>query len=661
MELIPLIAVQQTRVIRSLQDMKTKCKKQGADFLSSRSVCHGVALVVIAAFLAGGELKGQNSVQPTPGVGSSEPDPGAPWPDPDAPWPEAEKKGLRTKSRKPSAIQKSAQTPGPSTPPASASQPATEVDFRNVPLVKGIVVHTSVKEFNPEGVPSKEGLTVPKHSLLDTSEFASLAARYIGRPLSEATMREMQREIILYYRKHDRPLADVIYQEQDASNGMIQVTVIEGRLKEIQVLDKQGNPYTNGWSGVKFLHDSIHLRTNEVISESSLMKDLDWLGRNPFREIQAVYEPSKREFGYTSIQLRVDERRQWSADVGYEDSGNRITSDDRITAGVTWGKAFGLTDNQFRYAFTFDPTLEFLQAHSASYYLPLPWRHGLRLSGYYLDVKGKVDQNTTLQGSSYQMSGRYEIPLPALGKYQQEVSFGLDYKYNDNSLVFGSANTANTPTEVFQLAAGYSSALPDRWGRTSFSLSGYFSPGDVTELNTDKAFDLARTGAKADYAYARFNVERNTRLPADFAWLVRGMAQIATGNLLTSEQLGLGGYSTVRGYDEREVNKDEGVFFSTELRTPAFSVPRLFDKSPSCDDKLQLLGFWDYARSRNVHETGGQLNNPYTDMSSAGVGLRYSFTRHFSLRFDYGWQLIDISRSRTGNNSRGHIGVVATY
>ena len=117
----------------------------------------------------------------------------------------------------------------------------------------------------------------------------------------------------------------------------------------------------------------------------------------------------------------------------------------------------------------------------------------------------------------------------------------------------------------------------------------------------------------------------------------------------------------MRGYDEREVNKDEGVFFSTELRTPAFSVPRLFDKSSSCDDKLQLLGFWDYGRSRNVHETGGQLNNPYTDMSSAGVGLRYSFTRHFSLRFDYGWQLIDISRSRTGNNSRGHIGVVATY
>ncbi len=549
-------------------------------------------------------------------------------------------------------------------PPGSrgtnASAPEQVTDFRNVPQIKGIVIVRSLKEFSPDGVPLRPGLTVTNNALLERPQFARITDRFLGRSMDPARMRELQREIIIYYRQHDHPLVDVLYPEQDVNNGMLQIIVIEGRLKEIKVQDKQGNPYTNGWTGVKFVQEAIHLRTNDVIIESRVDKDIDWLNRNPFRSVEALYQPDKREYGSTSLLLRVNELRPWSVDFGYEDTGSRVTSEDRLTAGVTWGKAFGLNDNQFRYAFTFDPSFDLLRVHSASYYMPLPWRHGLRLSGYYLDVTGELGPGSTLSGNDYQGSLRYEVPLPTIGRLSHGLSAGLDFKHSENNLIFNQLTADNRPTEIFQVAAGYTAALMDPWGQTSVSIQGYFSPGGVTTLNSDGDFARSRPpSAKASYGYGRFNLERATKLPGDFTWIVRGIAQVASGNLLPSEQLGMGGYATVRGYEEREGNGDQGFFISNELRTPPLSLLHLFTKKVALEDKLQLLGFWDYGEVDNIELLSGE--KPHYFFSSVGPGLRYSLSRHFSLRFDYGWQLLNSGLDTTGQHSRGHVGVVATY
>lgn len=555
-------------------------------------------------------------------------------------------------------------SPAPVAAPAAAPAPVTAApdqptDFRKVPQIKGIVIVGSLKEFKPDGVALSPGLNVKNNALLQRTQFARIAARYLDQPMDEARMRQFQREIILYYRKHDRPLVDVLYPEQDVSNGMLQVIVIEGRLKEIRVQDKQGNPYTNGWSGAKYIQDSVRLRTNDVISSSRVSKDLGWLNRNPFRTVEALYEPDRREYGMTALLLRVDEQRQWSADFGYEDSGSTITSEDRLIAGFTWGKAFGFEDNQFRYAFTFDPSFDLLRVHSASYYLPLPWHHGLRFSGYYLDVKGELGGGTTLSGSAYQGSMRYEVPLPSIGKFQQEASVGLDFKRSENNLFFNEVSFVNTPTEILQAAGGYSAVLRDSLGQTSLSIQGYYSPGGITDKNTDTAFDLARPLSKANYAYGRASAERLTTLPFGFNWIIRGIGQVADGNLLPSEQLGMGGYSSARGYEEREGNGDEGYFISNELRTPTINLSHFFTKKAAWEDKLQFLGFWDYGEISNVHLLSSEA--PHYRFSSVGPGLRYTLSTHFSLRFDYGWQLHDSGLSPVRQHSRAHLGLTVTY
>src|ERR1041384_7175865 len=281
----------------------------------------------------------------------------------------------------------------------------TNVDSHTIiARINGIVIVSALKEFNPDGVPLLAGLTVKNLPLLSDQKFQQLIDPYLSRPMNDEQMRRLQREIVLYYRTHDRPLVDVLYPEQDVSNGMLQIIVLEGRLKALKVQDAKGNPYTNGFTSPQFILGSIRLRTNDVISERTVVENLDWLNRNPFRQVEAVYEPDRREYGLTSLLLRVDERMPVGADLGYEDTGSRVTGEDRIVAGVTWGKAFGLTDHQFRYQFTGNPGFDLLRVHAVSYLCPLPWHHAIRVSGYYLDVKGDLGSGTLLQGSAYQAS-----------------------------------------------------------------------------------------------------------------------------------------------------------------------------------------------------------------------------------------------------------------
>ena len=78
-------------------------------------------------------------------------------------------------------------------------------------------------------------------------------------------------------------------------------------------------------------------------------------------------------------------------------------------------------------------------------------------------------------------------------------------------------------------------------------------------------------GASASYICDNVQVTRVTRLPYDLNWIVRLSGQLASTELLPSEQLGTGGTDSVRGYDPRVINGSQGVLASTELRSPCFS------------------------------------------------------------------------------------------
>ncbi|MBV9463331.1 MAG: ShlB/FhaC/HecB family hemolysin secretion/activation protein, partial [Verrucomicrobiae bacterium] len=385
----------------------------------------------------------------------------------------------------------------------------------------------------------------------EAEDFREVVQRYLGKPVTMRSLNELARDVVLFYRENDRPVVDVIIPEQDITNGVVQFVVMEARLGQVKV---EGNKHFT----TEFLRDQVRMEKGDPFRESILRADLDWVNNNPFRLADFIYTPGT-EVGTADLLMRVQDRRTWRVYGGYENSGNRLTGEDRVFAGFNWGNAFGL-DHQLNYQFTTDPTFEHLRAHSASYVIPLPWRHILTFYGSYADLEADLPPPLNLTGTSWQGSVRYTMPLRPIWSYRHQVITGFDVKRTDNNLEFGGTPVLNATADIAQWMIGYGGTLKDLYGATSWGASGYYSPGDWMPHQHTSDYQMLRAFAEDEYKYARFNLERLSFLPADFTLFSRFEYQISDGNLLPSEQLGLGGYRTVRGYDELEALGDEGLF-----------------------------------------------------------------------------------------------------
>ena len=546
------------------------------------------------------------------------------------------------------------------------------------PRLRGVIIVKTRGEIDLSGAAPMHGLEIRNIPLLDQGDFQDVVASYLGRALTIGTLKNLQRDIILYCRSKNRPLVDVVLPEQAVENGVIQLWFLEGKVGHVSV-QRTGKE----WFNDGLILDQVRLRPGDTVDSKQLLSDLNWINRNPFRQVDAEFKQGAR-LGQSDIVLLSQERFPVRLYTGYEDSGTKLTGEDRVLAGFNWGNAFGL-DHQLNYQYMTDTDFEFVKAHSASYLIPLPWHHSLTLFGSYVEATadlGSASKTFNQHGTDYQLSFRYDIPLPPAGNYRHEVTLGYDLKVSNNNLLFGGAQVINTDTAVNQFELGYRGLLPDGRGQTSFGFEGYFSPARLTANNTDSAFEQLRSGASADYEYVRLSLERDSRLVRDFSWILKITGQFSSDRLLPSEELGIGGYDTVRGYDERTASGDEGWLISNELRTPPISLLRfapLHWESPSkinggataaqadrviartsYPDQLQFLGFCDYGTAHILHAQTGE--DPNVALASVGVGLRYVMSRYLSLRFDYGWQLMPITAKTTSaEDSRGHVAVLLSY
>jgi hemolysin activation/secretion protein len=520
-----------------------------------------------------------------------------------------------------------------------------------LPVLKGLVFVSKPADVDSHGAPSSEGIVLAAGTEVPApADFRSLISPYLGQPLTRGQLNRMITAIIVHYRDHNHPVVDVIVPQQDISGGVVQIILLESRVGAVRLSG-------NRWFSDKEIRGNFRVQPGDPILASDMRSDLEWANQNPFHTSDVVYQPGE-ETGTTDILVETKDRFPARFYVGYENSGNSETGYDRYLVGLNWGDAWDAGwGHQLNYQYTTSGDWRSLQSHSGSYVIPLKWHHTLTFFGDYVQTQGLVPPFIALKGRSYQISGRYSVPLKAIGEFKHTIGVGFDYKYNNNSLLFGDVPLTSVPVEVRQFVATYDASLRDRLGVTSLSIQGYWSPGNWGGDNSDAVYSQSHTYATSDYEYANITLSRLTRLPHEWSLFLRGVFQLSDENLVPSEQLGLGGYDTVRGYDEREVNSDEGYILNAEIRTPSMSLGKRFGWT-RFDDQLQLLGFWDYGEG--IDHTLLPNEPADTALSAVGVGLRYTISSHASVRADYGFQLL---KSAIDNDSgrRFDIGIVLSY
>jgi hemolysin activation/secretion protein len=517
--------------------------------------------------------------------------------------------------------------------------------------LKGLVFLSDIHQVKPGGVKKSQSIDPGTVAFARRPDFAPVVEPFIGQPVTLKSLGELSRAIVAYYRERDRPVVNVFVPEQNITTGYVQVVVVESKVGQVSATGARYFSNDN-------LRHEMQLRPDEPISGNEIRGDLNWINRNPFRQSDILFSPG-HEPGTTDVLLRTRDRFPLRVYAGYEDSGNQLTGDNRYLAGFNYGDLFGV-GQQLSYQYTTGSNSNEFYAHSGTYVIPLPWHHELTFFGLYSEANANIAAPLTTSGVSWQASARYEIPLPGTHAFQHSVLGGFDFKQSNNDLEFGGTTISNVYTDVAQFVLGYQASYVDDFGNTSVSATGFWSPGDLTgtPANTDAAYMTTRAGATSSYTYGQFTLHRVTRLPWDFTWSVRALYQVSGANLLPSEELGLGGYQTVRGYDEREANGDNGFLLSTEVVTPPVSLGQMIGLKQATD-QLQFLAFVDYGGTSLHHATPSDIN-PNANLLGIGPGVRYNISPYMSIRFDYGFQMIDTGFD-TRHNSRGHIGVVVSY
>ena len=499
--------------------------------------------------------------------------------------------------------------------------------------LKAVVFVDDPKKIVP-GVLHAGGVLTGDIALLNYPDFDAVVAPYLDKPISLRSMNQLIEGVIVYCRKHDRPVVDVSIPEQDLTGGVVQLLFIEGKVDKVEARG-------NRWFSNSLIEDGIQLKPGDSISACRLLNDLDTLNQNPFRNSNAILAAGTKP-GSTDIIVQTQDRFPLRTYAGYEDNGNALTGYDRWEAGFNWGNVFGL-GQQLNYQFTTSSNFDSLKANSASYIIPLPERQTLILYGA-ISTSNVISSGFDFQGGGSQLGLRYEIPLATFRggdangpiTYTQSIYAGYDWKQSDNFIEFGVIPVTNTITDIGEGVLGYRGNLTDPWGTLSFNPEIDGSPAQVWDFQNDAAYAAARPGADPVYLYFKGDLNRTTQLPWGFSLVNELRGQISTTNLLPSEQIIFGGEASIRGYNDEDINNtDDGWILRNELRMPSLSLGQFFlpkSEQSIVSDQLQFFAFYDCGQAW-AHQGYLTLNNG-TSVSKAifagvGPGLRYTVGPYF--------------------------------
>jgi hemolysin activation/secretion protein len=289
---------------------------------------------------------------------------------------------------------------------------------------------------------------------------------------------------------------------------------------------------------------------------------------------------------------------QWRSTLGYQ-HGNLFNKDHAVTATVTFAPEDPSATRQF----------------GVSYHIPL-YSHGGNLDFLVSDSEidsGEVAEDVSVSGKGSVFGVTYSRPMLTDTNFNHQWSVGAMAKTFENDL-----NVAGTELSSdvlsFPLEVGYAFDYTARASMISGGVT-YAMNIDSGSNNTDDDYSLARPGAKNDWTALRYRLSYDLFFAEKWMFHAGLTGQGSSDLLISGEQFGVGGSSTLRGFESRSVTGDKGHQVSLEVWTPPYYGVR-------------YLGFID-AASLELNE-----GDDY-DLSSFGVGLRWNWKQQLSVSLDY--------------------------
>lgn len=475
---------------------------------------------------------------------------------------------------------------------------------------------------------------------------------FIGQPITEENIDLIKKSIETFFYDKNRILVFACARQQKVEEGRVVLTVQPARIGNVVVKG-------NRWFKEQWILDKLNLKSQEELSEERMINQAAWLNRNPFIFTTLVLSPGKLD-DTADVEVLAKDRFPARFYAGSDNSGTSPTGNNRFFVGTNFSAGMSnLFTYQFTSAFSFPEYL----SHFWSWTSLLPWKHEFVCFGTYATTRPEITHFST-HGNNFQASIRYNVPIrPLYTPFLHQYSAGVDYKNLNNALFFlGGVPGSLTPAslnqktaDLFQFYLGYQ--LSQGWDKLklTFNFENYFSPFIFLPNQTAIDYNSIRPKANIRYWYGKLALGTIYKLSHDFSISSLLRAQLSSGALLPSEQFGLGGYATVRGYQENIYLADNALIGNFEIHSPTLHP---FWRIKNETSKLIFLSFLDAAYGHNWHPSSSYPTQAW--LLGMGAGVRYNIEPYLTTRLDYGFR---VHNTNFGNPQLGrvHFSVVLSY
>ena len=391
---------------------------------------------------------------------------------------------------------------------------------------------------------------------------------------------------------------------------------------------------------VRFVIGRITVQGHEQFSEANIRASLPELrvdtapnfktlavqtaiaNENPGKQVQVSLKESD-EADKIDAKLVVKESKPWNFSANLSNMGSAATGQDRLALVGGYANLFDL-DQQFSGAYTTS-----IQRRSDVKQLGLSYRIPLYRQG---GVIGVSYTNSDVEGSfgSFNSSGAgqtlgvsYSYYLPPDGGRRSYVTVGLDEKRFNAAQINGLVDPLKSDRISRPLSLGYVARIESDTVIWSYNteLAANIPGGSTNSLAAYQSEDVRITNVS--WKVLRAGANYLSAFASGWLWAVRAQFQYSPDALISGEQFGLGGVTSLRGAGERVLASDSGLSAALEI-TSAELWPG-----------WRALGFIDTGWLRN-HNSEANSNKPAADhLLSAGLGLRYA-SASYALAADWG-------------------------
>lgn len=466
------------------------------------------------------------------------------------------------------------------------------------------------------------------NTVFTEARLLSLLADFTNKELNLSDMRSAAGRITAYYRKNGYFVAQAYLPEQDIKDGVVTITVIEGKIGQVEIRVEKDARLPDGT--IRGILDQA-APSGDLIHKNNIERGLLLVNDLPGVEVQSTLKPGAT-VGTADLVMELKRRFPVSVSIDFDNYGNRYTGYYRGGAAVSVNNLAGVGESINIRALTAGNGLFYGRGSFALPIGPLGTRAGVAYSymGYKLGddyealgAKGSAhvasvyvlhpfirSRNLNLYGHAQydhkDLQDRIESVSQVTNKELHTGTFALDLDARDDLLGGGASNI------TVSLVCGQLNIRSDDARQT-----------DATTAQTD-----------GNYGKALLNLSRLQRLPAHFSFYAAARGQLAFNNLDSSEKFTLGGPNGVRSYPVNEAFGDSAYIVTGEVRYGLPKFTTSFDTGT-----IQLSGFLDAGESwSNKSPWVGATGDNRRSLAGAGLGLDWNI-RHFSLRTSYAWTL----------------------